>query len=276
MIKRKLESVWKLLVKNRISKPRKMGDKLLILATAPCVSHFLEKPSVRHQFKDYDIACINYMLYYSKEEVFQIKPKYFVLMDPCLYQEYEVSPNEPWIPNYKDMAEILEEVDWDCYIITTVFADFEITNPHIQYIRLSCFSSTYKKWKLPLFRSNFFNLGGYNVVQGALFFGIIFGYKDIAMLGCPYRPLNVKMTEEGLYVVENIHYYDTNTFTYTIPYSELHKREEGFLMRSHKRAYASHRCLWDMKKLADSQGCKIINYSEESGIDAFRIGKLNL
>lgn len=276
MVKRKLNSLWKLFVKNRVTKPHKMGSKLLILATAPCVKNYFEKESVREQFKEYDIACINYMLYYSKEEVFQMKPKYFVLLDPCFYQEYAASANEPPIPSYKELAKILEEIDWDCYIITTVFADFNVTNPHIHYIRLSCFSTTYKNWKLPLFKANYINLGYYNVIQGALFFAIVFGYENVAMLGCPYKPLNVRMVEEGLHVVEHMHYYDTSAYEYTIPYEELHAREKGFWECSYRRAVLSHKCLWDLKKLADSQGCRILNYSEGSIIDAFRVGKLEI
>ena len=274
MIKRKLNSLWKLLVKNKITKPRMMGEKLLVLATAPCVSRYFENESVRRQFKDYDIACINYMLYYSKNEVFQMKPKYIVLIDPCFYQEHVSSISEPPLPSYKKIAKILEEVDWDCYVVTTVFAEFEVTNPHIHYIRLSCFSTTYKEWKLPLFKSNFVNLGFNNVIHGTLFSAIVFGYKNIAILGCPYKPLNVKMTEEGLHVVEHMHYYDDVPYEYTIPYEELLAREEGFFAHLNKRAYLSSRCLWDIKKLADYYGCKIVNYSEDSRIDAFRVGRL--
>ena len=276
MIRQKLNSLRKLFVTNRITKPCQMGTKLLVLATAPCVSNYFENESVRKQFEDYDIACINYMLYYSKEKVFQMKPKYLVLIDPCFYQEHIITVSEPALPSYKEIAKILEEVDWDCYVVTTVFADFEVSNPHINYIRLSCFSSAYKEWKLPLFRTNLLNLGFYNVIQGTLFFAIVFGYKNIAMLGCPYKPLNVKMTEEGLHVVEHMHYYDEKAYEYTIPYEELLSREEGFFARLNKRAYVSSRCLWDIKKLADKYECSIINYSEDSRIDAFRVGKLKI
>ncbi len=274
MIRQKWNSLRKLLVTNRITKPCTMGTNLLLLATAPCVSNYFENESVRKQFEDYDIACINYMLYYSKEEVFQMKPKYLVLIDPCFYQEHISSIEAPPLPDYKEIAKILEEVNWKCYVVTTVFADFEVSNSHISYIRLSCFSSTYKEWKLPLFKSNYLNLGFYNVIQGALFFAIVFGYKNIAMLGCPYKPLNAKMTEEGLHVVEHKHYYDETTYEYTIPYEELLLREEGFFAGLNKRAYLSSRCLWDIKKLADRFGCNIINYSEDSRIDAFRVSKL--
>lgn len=274
MLKQKVNSIYKLFVKNKISKPTKMGNKLLILATAPCTSNYLEKESVRKQFEDYDIACINYMLYYSKDEVFAIKPKYFILLDPCLYQEYHVSANEPSIPSYKEIASILNEVDWECYIVTNVFAEFEVNNSHIHYIRLSCFSTTYQKWKKPFFKLNLVNLGYYNVIQGALFFAIIFGYKDVAMLGCPYRPLNTSMNDEGLHIIEHKHYYDTNVYEYTIPYETLFKREESFLANLHRRGYLSCRCLWDIKKLADDNNCTIVNYSEGSQIDAFRVEKL--
>ena len=42
-----------------------MGDKIHLLATAPCVN-FLNNISIQKQFEDYDLAFINYMIYFHR------------------------------------------------------------------------------------------------------------------------------------------------------------------------------------------------------------------
>ena len=51
-------------------------------------------------------------------------------------------------------------------------------------------------------------MGMNNVIQGALYFAITFGYKKVAMLGCLYRHLDFHMESDGLHIKEHMHYYD--------------------------------------------------------------------
>lgn len=272
-IKRKVHSLYKFLISNKISKPVILGEKLVILATAPDVNRFLSDKSVQKQFSDYDVACINYMIYYSYDVLHEIKPKYLVLLDPCLY-DVNYLPEIAGIPSAAELAVVLEKVDWKCSIITNVLAEFMVDNPHLSYIRLSCFSAAYSKYSLPLLKKNLINLGTNNVIMGAIFFGMVFGYKKIALMGCPNRSLNAYMTEEGLHVVEHKHYYDEKAYEYTISYEELNKRKESFFSALNRRAISNNKTIWNLSLLAKEYGCEIVNYSPQNEMDAFVTRKL--
>lgn len=250
-----------------------LGEKLIILTTAPDVDRFLDNKSVRDQFRDYDVACINYMIHYSFDILQVIKPKYLVLLDPCLY-DISSLPEQPGVPDAVELSIVLEKIDWDCSIITNVLADFAVNNPCISYIRLSCFSTTLSRSRRPLLKRNLVNLGTNNVIFGAIFFGIIFGYKKVALMGCPNRALNAYMTEGGLHIIEHKHYYDAEAYEYTIPYEDLRIRKESFFSAINRRALINNTTIWNLGLLAREYGCEIINYSPQNGMDAFRTKEL--
>lgn len=272
--KRKVRSLNQLLFTNKITRPKKMGDKILLLATAPCVSDFFEYESVREQFKDYDLAFINYMIYYSQEEVFLYKPKYFILIDAIFYDD-EFFKDKPYNPEKKKVVDVLERIDWECYVVTSVFADFGVKNEHVKFIRLSCFTSSYKKSTRTLFQKNYLNTGIFNVVQGALYFAITFQYKKIAVLGCTYKNLEMFMDVDGLHILEHNHYYDLTKKEIIITNEELDKRETGYIENLDRRAHISSKILWDLKKYAMDMKAEVVNYSEGSMVDSIRMGKLN-
>lgn len=273
LIRKKIQSLNKLLFTNKITKPRKMGDNILLLATAPCVSDFFEYESVREQFKNYDLAFINYMIYYSQEEVFKYKPKYFILIDSIFYDD-DFFKDKPYNPEKKKVVDILEKIDWECYVVTSVFADFGVKNEHVRFIRLSCFTSRYKKSTHVFFKNNLLNTGIFNVVQGALYFAITFQYREIAVLGCTYKNLEMFMDVDGLHIMEHNHYYDLTKEEIIITNEELDKRENGYIENLDKRAYISSGILWDLKCYAEKMNVKMTNYSEGSMIDAIKMGKL--
>lgn len=272
-IKRKIHSLYKLLVSNKITQPVKLGEKLIILATGPDVNRFLCEKSIQNRFCNYDVACINYMIYYSFHILQEIKPKYLVLLDPCLY-DLDYPPDPMGIPSAAELAAVLEKIDWKCSIITNVLAEFMVDNPYLSYIRLSCFSASYSKYSLPLLKRNLINLGTNNVTMGAIFFGIVFGYQEIALMGCPYKSLNAYMTEEGLHVVEHKHYYDAEAFEYTISYEDLQARGESFFSAINRRAIVNNTTIWNLGLLAKEYNCEITNYSPRNEMDAFRTKEL--
>lgn len=273
LLKRKIRSLNQLLFTNKITKPKKMGDKILLLATAPCVSDFFEYESVREQFKDYDLAFINYMIYYSQKEVFLYKPKYFILIDSIFYDD-DFFNDKPYNPEKKKVVDVLEKIDWECYVVTSVFADFGVKNEYVKFIRLSCFTANYKKSIRTLFRKNYLNTGILNVVQGALYFAITFQYKKIAVLGCTYKNLEMFMDIDGLHILEHNHYYDLSKEEIIITNEELDKREIGYIENLDKRAHISSKILWNLKKYAMDMKAEVVNYSEGSMIDSIKMGKL--
>ena len=273
-LKRKFATLGKML-KNGITKPCKMGDNILLLATAPCVDYYFKHESVRKQFDGYDLAIINFMLLHSEKEVFELKPKYIVLFDPIFYTE-GLKGDIIDFDAKKVIKDILERIDWDCYIVTTIFADFEVKNKHIDYIRLNFIFKGYHDCLYPFFKRNWINMGFHNVIQGALFFAITFGYKKIAMLGCPYKHLKFHMEMDGLHIEEHMHYYDKEPYMVFIPNEELERKKPCFTMNLYKRAYESSKILWGIKRYALKEKAEIINYSEDSEIDVFHVGKLDV
>lgn len=271
-IRRKIRSLNKLLFKNKLTKPRKMGEKILLLATAPCAKDFFEFESVREQFKEYDLAFINYMLVYSEYEFFKLKPRYVILLDPIFYDDIY---NGGYNYEKEKVVRILEKVSWRCYLVTSVLADFGIVNDNIQYIRLSCFAKKYRKPLLALFQKNYINFGIYNVIQGALYFACTFGYDNVAVLGCTYKNLEMFMDTDGLHILEHNHYYDLNQEEIIITNEELDCRKTSFISDLDKRSYESSRILWDLKQYAQIMNTEIINYSEGSMVDSIKMGRLN-
>lgn len=291
---KKFDTLSKILYKNKMTKPCKMGEKILLLATAPCANDFFENESVQKQFENYDLAFINYMIFYSQDAVFKMKPKYFVLIDPIFYKDdyfenmkqaddrivekidYERIEKEHINPEKEKVVEILERIDWECYVVTTVLADFGIKNNNVHYIRLSCFGTKYKSNRLFLLRRNWANLGMNNVIHGALYFAITFGYKNIAILGCTYKNLNMHMEEDGLHILEHNHYYNLKQEEFVLSNEDLSKRNESYIGQISKRAVISSECLWNLKEYARLQGAVLTNYSRGSMIDAIPMGKLDI
>lgn len=268
---RKIESLKKL---RCLSKPTKMGDKILLLATAPCVEDFFKYESVREQFEGYDLAFINYMLVYSEKEVFEYKPKYIILLDPIFYQPDYFGVGTINTEKQKVVA-VLEKIDWECYLLTSVLADFGLKNTNIKYIKLSCFEVPYRRWLMPVYKRNLVNMGLYNVMQGALYFAVTFGYKTIDILGCTYKQANMYIEEDGLHIEGYPHYYNLDRTHEIIPMETVCKLKESSVARIYLRGYDSLMCFWNLKKYADAFEARITNYSEGSAIDAFSCGKLN-
>ena len=275
-IQRQLDSINKIIFKNKMTRPTELGKKILFLATAPCVQSYFDNESIRKQFEDYDLACINYMLEYSQKEMFEWQPKYFILFDPIFYRGSRNPEDADYNSEKEKVCNILERVNWKCYVVTSVLADFELKNENVSYIYISCFEVGYKKYLHGLYKRNLINMGIYNVVQGAIYFAITFGYKDISIIGCTYTNLPIEMTEKGLRVQDHTHYYDLTRYEETISFERLLEYKDGYMVDLYKRAEKSHRCFWNLRRYGERLGATITNYSPKSMIDAFAVGRLSV
>lgn len=268
---RKLYSLYQLMIKNRLTRPFKVGEKILILACAPCVENFFKYNTVRQQFKDYDIAFINFMVTKSEKEMFDIKPRFIMLIDPVFYG------NDPrWENEKKAVAEVLNKVNWECILVTSVLADFSFVNSNITIHRISCFEQKYRKMLLPLFRRNLVTLGLYNIMQATIYYAITFGYKKIAILGCNYQMAHMRVVDSGIQITDYMHYYDTETEYEYVTWEEIEKRKNGFVADAFARAQKSAACFYSLSKYAKDNGAEVTNYSDDSALDGFRNGKLNI
>lgn len=268
-ISQKLHSVKQIINFYRTVKVQKMGKKILLLAGAPCVKDFFENADIREQFREYDLAFINYMILQSKDDFFRLQPKYVILYDPIFYQEH-VNGND----DKKKIEEVLNEVTWECYIVTSVFGNFNLSNDMVHYIRLSCFGKKYNTLFLPLYKRNWLNLGVFNVVQASLYFAITYGYEEIAILGCNYQMAEFHIVDAGIEIINPLHYYDNQPIIEYVEWEKINNCKNGYVSEIFKRGMNSAACFWNINKYAKRMNANILNYSDYSALDAFKNGKL--
>lgn len=274
----KIHSLYLLTIKNRPTKPYCIGRNLLVLATGPSVKAYFENESVREQFKDYDLAAINFMLSKSEDLMHKYKPRFFVLLDSIYFLESARNDIPDWMREdcYKTF-EALERIDWDCEIITYPLGEWRISNPHIRFIYLSIHKGQYNLVNHWFYKHNIMNAGVNNVIIGTLYFAITFGYKNVAMLGCPYRQISFEMKPDGMHLYYHMHYYDDDVWEDIFSFEEIQTNfKGGFDLYHKKRAIDNCKSFIGIAKYAKRMGTELVNYSDGSQITAIRQGELNV
>ena len=265
----RIQRIWsnliQIAVKNRPVSPVKMGEKILLLLSAPCTQAYFDSEEVRRQFAEYDLAIVNNMLVYSEREMHIWHPKYVIIFDPVFYND-DISYSD----KRNNFLQAVERIDWECYIVTSSLAKFRIKNENVKFIYISPFSiKKYSNLKIGFLKKNIVNLGCNSVIQGALYFAITFLYKEIAILGCTYKGYDVEMKQDGLHLDGYSHYYDGQIDHEIIANEQLEQMSMGFLTDYYYRSYLSSMIFHNIKKYANKMGVIITNYSEGNKIDAF-------
>ena len=171
---------------------------------------------------------------------------------------------------------MLSRVNWPCVLVTSVLANFDFVNEFITIHRISCFEVAYKKHLLPLYRRNVVSLGLFNIMQAALYYAITFGYKKIAILGCNYQMATIKVIDSGLKISNYEHYYDTDSVYEYVSWDKIESMKNGYVSYMFERARNSAACFYSLAKYARENGAEIINYSDDSALDGFHNGVLDI
>ncbi len=259
----------------KTTKPVICGKKLLVLATAPEVKAYFDDYRVREYFRDYDVAVINKMPLCSETEMHVITPKYIIFFDGIFFDDYDEKGNKnirkEWV------EEVLERVDWECNLVVPLLAEYQIENPHIRQIYIGVLKAKYNRLTSVLYRHNIVNMGFNNVVMGAVYFGITFGYKQIALMGFTYGSINIGdyMDEDGLHVATYPHYYDEKVSHILIPNNELFDGTTSYLYKRAVREVESMYKFCELARYAEDNNVEIINYTPNNTIDVFKSKNLD-
>lgn len=249
----------------RPSVPRKLGERILILLNAPSANLFLENEANRKLFNDYDIAVVNYMPMYAEQFFFEVRPRYWIIIDPGFYLEENAVNDEK-----QKVLAFLEQIDWKLTMVTSQLAEFNVMNSNIEYIKLPCINIKQMNFlNLFLAKRNYITYGLNNVAHAAIFFGITFGYRDIALIGFEYKMEKIYMDERGLVYEDYAHFYSTNPSCNRYSYEEINSHPKGILIEVFERKIESLRIFKLLREYADKMGAKIVNYTPDCCVEYF-------
>lgn len=240
----------------------KKGDhkQLSILANGPSLSKELESINL----DEGDFSVLNF---FYKSPVFkQIKPTVYVLADPYFFTDDHMMP-------------ILESVDWPMSLFVPYRAWRSLSvlkkcpNKHIHvipyhtgdYAGFECI----RHW---LYKHGLSMPIAQNVLVPSIFNAINMGYKEILLYGVDHswtETIRVNSRNEVCQV--NTHFYDDKEVELK-PFKKC--SGEQYLMHEILRDFAQmFESYHYIRKYADLVGCRIINCTKNSFIDAFERAK---
>lgn len=280
----KLSSIYEMIAhhyinRKKVTLPIEMADdkKLMILATGKSANEFWNNIDFYlEKYKKYDYLVMNRSIYKMKEAVMKIKPKYLAMCDSTYWGiTTNVSINQALaLDTYNRTKEVIEQIDWECYLITTIQEKFSYKNEKVKIIRLNstkCVGDGELAYKL--YKNNFAHPGIYNVAQLAIYFGITFFYKEIGLIGVDFDFLkNLNCDEECRLYDYAEHQYDQTKEDHIVGYytSENTGTIYGSVLAKYILETAeTFVSFGKLSVYAEKNNCKIINYSLQSLLDCY-------
>lgn len=234
---------------------------LLILANGPSLKESL--PQIVFSEKQ-DIRVVNFFCF--SPEFNRLKPSSYIIADPkFFFDDLE--------PHYMQFYEILNNIDWEMTLIVPQInyqaVKKRINNPRITietYYENSY--EGYAKLRRYLYKRNLSMPRCQNVVVPAIFVGINEGYKKIEILGVDHSwTKDIRVNDENQVCTISSHFYD-DTEPQLIPWPKtfggIYKMHE--ILRDLAFMFESYH---QLREYSDFVGCKIINNTPASFIDAF-------
>lgn len=245
------------------TRPRKLGDKILILGNGPSVNLFDKHKDF---FEKYDLLVVNF--FPLKNQAFwTLKPRYLCLLDPWCVNPVAFLEKGYKMSNVKeciDLINIIEErVDWPLTIVSYASSEFPYSNANISYVKLSNARLNWVDLKInrKMFLNNWAIPNAQGVIVCALYFAIIFGFREIALLGVEQSYL--KGLEVGIdNRMYNIfsHFYEKETVKYYM--TQTYESEIAAVLEIFKGIHFA-------ADIAESEDIKVTNYTINSYIQYF-------
>lgn len=234
-------------------------NKLLILANGPSLKEIIDTIP---QKKGYDIRVVNDFC--RSPAFFLLRPSSYILADPLFFND---------TPRAREVISLLAKVDWNMKLFVPY--DYrkvvlqKITNPNIRVIPYHC--TPYDGWisvRNYLYRKGFTMPRAQNVAIPSIFIGINEGYSTIELYGVDHSwTLELRVNEENQVCMTNSHFYDqTRVALKPFLKSEGGEYRMSELLRDFAWMYDGY---YKLKEYADSVGCRIVNKTPGSFIDAF-------
>ena len=264
--------------RKRVTLPGNMsnGRKLLILATGTSANGYWQEKRCKDKFSDYDVLIMNRSIYKMEKEIFKLRPKYFAACDSIYWGSFaDTAVNKDIAQDtYRRTKEVLEKVDWEMYLVTTIHEKFDFKNDNVHIIRINASAySTDSARDYALYKGNYCSPHIYNVAQLAIYFGITFDYKEIALVGLDFDFIkNITCDEKCRIGLTADHQYDKEgEKKISVVFDRAKKGVVNNSLLA-KYLYEIADTIASFGKLsmyAEKEGCRIVNYSVDSLLDCY-------
>ncbi len=242
-----------------ITSPRKLGDKIVVLGNGKSQDLFWNHTE---DFQDYDLLCVNFFPINCERRFFEYKPKYYCMIEPEYFE------TDGFGQEKEKMKNVFSRVDWPLTIVTYDNQELNFDNSNISHIKISkCrYDGEIKRLQCYLWKRNLASPLVYNIINFALFFSVVFGYKDVALFGLDFDYFKYySIGADGKVVVNQVHIYDKNE-----------KGDESTLDGMYYELLSlviAFECFISIRYFADKEETSIINYNFHSFVDVFEKSK---
>lgn len=247
------------------------SDRLYVLANGPSLKKDLEKYG--EEMMSYDRLVVNFM---GTTEVYQkVRPTCYVIVDPLFFVPREGLP-EASRKNVEALQDVfMNKTSWPMTIVVpdhgrgSVLLKAVEANANIKVLYVSNLVPVpedivdFKGWA-----QNRYAPPCQNVVNTALYLGIVWRYPQIMLLGADtsfHAMTHVEQETNRLYQLDEHFYGVTKRYMYQDPECTIPQTMSGFL----PHVLRCFRWYDKLREFADWAGVKIINASSFSWIDAF-------
>ncbi len=262
--------------KKKVTLPCDMSDnkKLLILATGTSASEFWNDCAERWKnFQNYDIMVMNRSIYKMKEQIFRLKPKYFAACDSIYWgaDPGKKISSKLAEETYQKTKEVLEEINWDCFLITTIQEHFCFTNPKVKIIRINTVDyDSNHSWTYWLYKNNFAQPAVHNVAQLGIYYGITFGYKEVGLVGIDFDFIkNIHCDKECKVGIYAEHQYEGKATSVYLDRDVVGLYNNSVMAKYIYQTAEAIACFGKLSMYAERMNCKIYNYSLNSLLDCY-------
>lgn len=257
----------------------KSQQECLIIGNGPSFEYSLINKEI---FIGRDIYCVNYFAF--SEHFIQIKPTYYVLVDPTFW--IKEAPEDMVEQNIKLFDKILNIVEWNLNFLvpgemkkSPEFLDFIRKSKNKKNINIIYFNRTpvvgFEYFRYFIYKLRLGMIPPYNVMVAVLFLAVKSGYSNIYIIGADHSwHRDIKVGSDRILYIKEAHSYSLDNNTYRVfdkgRIGEIYKIHEVFL--GWGKLFESYNHINDF---ATAEGVKIYNYTQNSFIDAFEFVSQN-
>lgn len=230
-------------------------DDIVIIANGPSVNDSMAD-IMKH--KNCDYACMNF--FPIKSSYFEtLKPRFMFAADVMFFdKDYKNAERREDTMLLKNK---LEAVDWDMKLFLRQGGSFELSNDHVQELRVSTtqIDGGYSKFRRRLFDRGAAMPLNATVASMAILYCIKMGYKNIYVYGIDQSQHENVWVDENNHTVHNCRHFYKAKEDYDYDVAQLYYD-----------AYRSIKGFRTLECYAQDKGCKVYNCTPKSYVDAFK------